>query len=153
MTASAVNTGNLNMGEPSQLLREIRDIAKVVLESKTIPLLNEAETLQERINASAAVVLLDQGVQILRNAFGSLDIPNLPFDYLPEKDDAELARFVPGHCSFSAIALRNQLDGKISLEQAQAALLIAIGSQIEAAKMLFEEVNRLAGPRAEVEPA
>jgi hypothetical protein len=153
MTASAINTGNLNM-EPSQLLREIRDIAKVVLESKMIPLLNEAETLQERINASAAVVLLDQGVQILRNAFGSLDIhPQLPFDYLPEKDDAELARFVPGHCSFSAIALRNQLDGKISLEQAQAALLIAIGSQIEAAKMLFEQVNRLAGPRAEVEPA
>jgi|SRR5277367_2556203 len=129
------------------LLLEIRDLAIATISSSTVDIMAGAESESERVSAVAAVALLADGQRILRETFGSLDIPNLSFDSLPEKGDDDIAAYDSAKGGASAIALRDQIGG-ITLEEAYSALLLAAWQRVELARAAFEACNRLVVVRA-----
>jgi hypothetical protein len=130
------------MSEITKLLLEIRDLSRAIISPTSLDIMNRAETEEERVSAIAALALLADGIRLLREAFCSLDIPRLPFDYLPEKEDEEIATYSSFNGGVSATALRDQI-GEITLEEAQSALLLAAWQRVELARAAFEACNKL----------
>jgi hypothetical protein len=128
------------MSETFELLLMIHDLARSIASPPVSKLIARASSGDERISAIAAIVVLEDGVRLLQDAFSSFDIP-LSFEDFSKMDDHGVLACASG--TGAVIKLKDKISG-ITLEEAQAGLLLAAWQRVELARWALEASNRLA---------
>lgn len=97
-------------------------------------------------DAIAAFNVFNRGLEFLRTAYQTLDMRDLPFSYLPEKENDELRRFRQVEQGAEAIAVRNALDiPELDLGACMKGTVAAVKAILPLVRSLFQTGDRLLG--------
>jgi len=127
----------------------VRQIAELSRQGKAA-IARSKEMLRAGVDSSdycgavAAFQLFNSGMDTLRRAYGTLDMRNLPFDYLTDKDDAELNTFAPFNEGAESISVRDAMGVKgVALSEVQVAIGMAASLQLPLVRSTFQQGTRL----------